>query len=82
MVISIILLAISVGSGAYFLYKLNKEVKEGFANISIPKTDSSDVIKVVEDGVNQILIKVDNQTESITESISERIENLTIEIHE
>lgn len=42
------------------------------------KVDNSDVIKTIEGGVNEILVKVDNSTKTVTDIL----ENLTIEIQE
>lgn len=88
---AIILLSIAVACSIYFFYTLNNKVDRLFAQLAVKndnsdvikaiesinvKVDNSDVIKTVESGVNEVLIKVDNSTKTVTDII----ENLTIEI--
>ena len=53
----------------------NSEIIRAIGGI---KLDNSDVIKTIEGGVNEILIKVDNSTKTVTDIL----ENLTIVIQE
>lgn len=100
--LGLILLIVSLASGAYFLYRLKQEMKEGFAQFALRidnkdvikaiesieiKADLSDVIKTVEGATNEILVKIDSQTETITSEneiqcnkLSEKMENLTFHI--
>jgi len=88
MIIGLIFLTIAVVFLAYYVWKLNNIMERGFAEFAIRndnaevikaiesidvKVDFGDVIKTVEGGTNEILVKLDNQTETITE----KMENLT-----
>jgi hypothetical protein len=88
MIIGLIFLTIAVVFLAYYVWKLNNITERGFAEFAIRndnaevikaiesidvKVDFGDVIKTVEGGTNEILVKLDNQTETITE----KMENLT-----
>jgi hypothetical protein len=88
MIVGLILLGIGFIFLAYYVWKLNNIMERGFAEFAIRndnaevikaiesidvKVDFGDVIKTVEGGTNEILIKIDNQTETITE----KMENLT-----